>query len=184
MAIRRNTPFLLALCSLTLAACGGSNEPLRDVGSNEYFSNSINRTSSDSGGPGIAGDSGISFGIGGKRPDSEASLSGAGIGVNAYLWRATLDTLSFMPLVSADPMGGVIITDWWQTGGQPRERFKATAYILSRRLRSDGIKVTIFRQVEQNGQWVDAPTAASTRGEIEDKIIARARELRAPFAQN
>jgi hypothetical protein len=108
----------------------------------------------------------------------------AGIGVNAYLWRATLDTLSFMPLVSADPMGGVIITDWWQTGTVPKERFKATAYILSRRLRSDGIKVSLFRQVEQNGQWVDAPVTGSTRGELEDKIIARARELRAPVAQN
>ena len=66
----------------------------------------------------------------------------------------------------------------------PKERFKATAYILSRRLRSDGIKVSLFRQVEQNGQWVDTPVNGTTRGELEDKIIARARELRAPVAQN
>ena len=183
MITKHLSPTSLALCALILSGCGGSNNDVREVGTNEYFRSSSNATGVDTS-PGIAGEGGISFGIGGKRPDSEASLGGAGIGVNAYLWRATLDTLSFMPLVSADPMGGVIITDWWQTGTQPRERFKATAYILSRRLRSDGIKVTIFRQVEQNGQWVDTPVASSTRGEIEDKIIARARELRAPFAQN
>jgi hypothetical protein len=174
---------VFAVCGLILAGCGSPN--VRPVANSEYFSNSTNATSSDNG-PGLLGDGGLTFGIGGKRTDPSGSGdgSGAGIGVNAYLWRATLDTLSFMPLVSADPMGGVIITDWWQTGTQPRERFKATAYILSRRLRSDGIKVSLFRQVEQNGQWVDTPVNATTRGELEDKIIARARELRAPFAQN
>ncbi len=176
-------PAVFALCGLALAGCSSANP--REVGSNEYFGSSSQQTGANAD-PGILGDSGLSFGIGGKRsdPDSAGGTGGAGIGVNAYLWRATLDTLSFMPLVSADPMGGVIITDWWQTGTAPPERFKATAYILSRRLRSDGIKVSIFRQVEQNGQWVDTPVNASTRGEIEDKIIARARELRAPFAQN
>jgi hypothetical protein len=183
MNVRHHAPTVLALCGLILAGCGGSAQSVRQVTSDEYFHNSANTTGPDTS-PGIAGEGGITFGVGGKRPDDEGGTGGGGIGVNAYLWRATLDTLSFMPLVSADPMGGVIITDWWQTGTQPRERFKATAYILSRRLRSDGIKVTIFRQVEQNGQWVDTPVAPSTRGEIEDKIIARARELRAPFAQN
>jgi hypothetical protein len=172
----------LALGGLVLAGCSGANP--RAVGNDEYFSSSTQQTAADTS-PGILGGGGISFGIGGKRDDAgDGSGTGGGIGVNAYLWRATLDTLSFMPLVSADPMGGVIITDWWQTGTNPPERFKATAYILSRRLRSDGIKVSLFRQVEQNGQWVDTPVNATTRGEIEDKIIARARELRANFAQN
>ena len=173
-------PAVLALCGLVLAGCGSANP--RVVGNDEYFGSSSQQTAASTS-PGILGDSGISFGIGGKRGGADDS-GNTGIGVNAYLWRATLDTLSFMPLVSADPMGGVIITDWWQTGTTPRERFKATAYILSRRLRSDGIKVSLFRQVDQNGQWVDTPVNATTRGEIEDKIIARARELRAPFAQN
>lgn len=168
----------LALGGLVLCGCSAA----REVQPSEYF-NSASYGGADNT-PAIAGDGGLSFGTAGKRDSDKGDSGGGGIGVNAYLWRATLDTLSFMPLVSADPMGGVIITDWWQTGAQPKERFKATAYILSRRLRSDGIKVSLFRQVEQNGQWVDAPVTASTRGELEDKIIARARELRAPVAQN
>jgi len=98
--------------------------------------------------------------------------------VNAYLWRGTLDTLSFMPLASADPFGGVIITDWYSPPNSNDERFKATAYILSRQLRSDGVRVTIFRQVLQNGQWVDATVSPVTVGEIEDKVLVRARQLR------
>lgn len=166
------------LCGVVLASCGQNER--REVGSNEYFSSASEKTSASTT-PGILGESGISFGIGGKRTDADTASTG--IGVNAYLWRATLDTLSFMPLVSADPMGGVIITDWWQPSTAPRERFKANAYILSRRLRSDGIKVSLFHQVEQNGRWVDAGVTASTTGEFEDKILARARELRAPIAE-
>jgi hypothetical protein len=122
------------------------------------------------------GDQGIQL-FGGDKSKSQDDSGGA-LGVNAYLWRAALDTLSFMPLASADPFGGVIITDWYQPPASPGERFKATAYILGRQLRADGVRVTIFRQVDQNGQWVDAPVNATTTGEIEDKVLARARELR------
>jgi hypothetical protein len=95
------------------------------------------------------------------------------------LWRGALDTLSFMPLSSADPFGGVIITDWYQPPGSPDERFKATAYILGRELRSDGIRISIFRQVQDaKGQWVDAQVSPVTVGEIEGRVLARARELR------
>ncbi|MBN8898340.1 MAG: DUF3576 domain-containing protein, partial [Rhodospirillales bacterium] len=89
-----------------------------------------------------------------------------------------LDTLSFMPLSSADPFGGVIITDWYNPPQLPGERYKATAYILGRSLRSDGVRVNIFHQVQQNGQWVDVPVSASTVGEMENKVLARARQLR------
>ena len=106
------------------------------------------------------------------------SGNGTGVAVNAFLWRASLDTINFIPLVSADPFGGVIITDWYTPAGSNGERFKATAYILGRQLRSDGIKVAIFRQVLENGQWVDAPVSPTTSGEIEDKVLARARQLR------
>lgn len=102
----------------------------------------------------------------------------AGVGVNAYLWRAALDTLSFMPLASEDPFGGVISTDWFQPPSSSNERFRATAYILGRGLRADALRVAIFRQVEQNGQWVDASVSKTTTGDIENKILARARELR------
>jgi hypothetical protein len=83
-----------------------------------------------------------------------------------------------MPLASADPFGGVIITDWYTPQASSGERFKATAYILGRELRSDGVRVTIFRQVLQNGQWVDAGVSPVTVGEIENKVLSRARELR------
>jgi hypothetical protein len=131
-------------------------------------------------GPGagsILGDNGITFGTAKTRGDGSGG-AGSALGVNAYLWRGALDTLSFMPLASADPFGGVIITDWYQPPGSQDERFKATAYILGRELRSDGVRVTIFRQVMQNGQWVDAQVSPVTVGEIEGRVLARARELR------
>jgi hypothetical protein len=115
---------------------------------------------------------------GGQGPQDQ----GGALGVNAYLWRGALDTLSFMPLSSADPFGGVIITDWYQPPSANGERFKATAYILGRQLRADAIRVTVFRQVQQGGQWVDAPVSPATTGEIENKVLARARELRAQSA--
>ncbi len=129
---------------------------------------------------GLGGDGGL-FNFGGKSDNSDQS--GAGLGVNAYLWRGTLDTLSFMPLASADPFGGVIITDWYSPpAAEGGERFKATAYILGRQLRADGIKVSIFRQVMTRGQWTDSAVAPGTATEIENKVLARARELRSQSA--
>lgn len=121
-------------------------------------------------------------GLGAPQVDTNGDKAASGIGVNEYLWRGALETLSFMPLSSADPFGGVIITDWFQPPSTPGERFKATAYILGRELRSDGIRIAIYRQTLQEGRWVDADVAASTVSEIEDKVLARARELRARSA--
>jgi hypothetical protein len=126
-------------------------------------------------------DSGTIFGIGKgpkDRDNSGGGYGGGGIGVNAFLWRGALDTIAFMPVASADPFGGVIITDWYTPPGTSGERFKATIYILSRDLRSDGVRVNIYRQVLQNGQWIDAPVADSTVGDIENKVLARARHMR------
>ena len=115
---------------------------------------------------------------GGER--AAAGRAGApAIGVNSYLWRASLDTLTFMPLASADPYGGVIITDWYANPEQPAERFKATVYILDTRLRADGLNVTIFKQTrDAAGAWVDAPVAPQTETDIENAILTRARQLR------
>lgn len=101
------------------------------------------------------------------------------IGVNAYLWRATLDTLAFMPLASADPYGGVIITDWYVNPEKPDERFKCTVYILDTRLRGDGLKVTVYKEVS-NGQggWLSSQPADQTSIDIENAILTRARQLR------
>ena len=114
----------------------------------------------------------------GSRP-APATAPQAGIGVNAYLWRATLDTLAFMPLASADPFGGTVITDWYTNPEQPTERFKATVYILDTRLRADGLNVTVFKQTRNDkGEWVDAPVAGQTDVDIENAILTRARQLR------
>jgi hypothetical protein len=127
----------------------------------------------------LNGDNDTLFSFGKGSPDQDTS---GGLGVNVYLWRAALDTLAFMPLASADPFGGVIITDWYQPPTSNGERFKATAYILGRQLRADGVRVQIFRQVLQGGQWVDAPVSATTSADIENKVLARARELRTQTA--
>jgi hypothetical protein len=100
------------------------------------------------------------------------------VGVNSYLWHASLDTLSFMPLASADPFGGVIITDWYSSPQDINERLKVTIYILDRRLRADGIRIAVFRQTRSNEGWVDAPVNAETSVKLEDAILTRARELR------
>jgi hypothetical protein len=100
------------------------------------------------------------------------------LGVNSYLWHATLDTLSFIPLSSADPFGGVVITDWYSAPEAPNERMKVTVYILDRNLRADGLKVAVFRQTKSNEGWVDAQVAADTAIKLEDAILTRARELR------
>ncbi len=100
------------------------------------------------------------------------------IGVNAYLWRASLDTLSFMPLASADPYGGVITTDWYANPEKPDERFKVTVYILDTRLRADGISAAVFREQLTNGVWSTAPTSPDTGIAMENAILQKARELR------
>jgi len=100
------------------------------------------------------------------------------LGVNSYLWQATLDTLAFMPLASADPYGGVIITDWYSAPSDPNERMKLTIYILDRRLRADGLKVAVFRQTRSNEGWIDADVNPQTATRLEDAILTRARELR------
>ena len=116
--------------------------------------------------------------FGGDRGGGLGGGGGAGIGVNTYLWRASLDTINFMPLASADPFGGVIITDWYTPPETPDERFKMTVYILDRQLRADGLKVAVFRQARRNGEWVDVEVAPETAIELENAILTRARQLR------
>lgn len=156
-----------------LAACG---QQVRTPGADEY---NLNPEQNEVRGRLFGTDGLVLFGSRTQRDDAGA---GPGLGVNAFLWRATLDTLGFMPLVSADPFGGVIITDWFTPADAPGERFKANAYVLGRQLRSDGIRVQLFRQVQQGGQWVDVPTAQRLNTEMEDRVLARARELRVQSA--
>ena len=129
---------------------------------------------------GVAACSHVPF-TGGQGPKQVAGPDGASaaIGVNGYLWRATLDTLAFMPLASADPYGGVVITDWYTNPEKPDERFKITVYILDARLRADGLNVAVFKQNKAaDGQWIDAPSTSQTETDFENAILTRARQLR------
>ena len=113
-----------------------------------------------------------------NRAAEVASTSVTSIGVNSYLWHASLDTLSFLPLASADPFGGVIISEWYVAPSSPNERLKVTIYIMDRALRADALKVVVFRQVANNGTWQDAQPSPDTAHKLEDSILTRARELR------
>jgi Domain of unknown function (DUF3576) len=122
------------------------------------------------------------FGSGGLFGNSDQGATGnqggGVLGVNSLLWRASLDTVSFMPLVSADPFGGVIITDWYSPPSTPGERFKINIYILGRQLRADGIRASVFHQVQQGTAWADAAVAPNTATDLENAILTRARQMR------
>lgn len=106
------------------------------------------------------------------------------VSVNAFLWRAALDTVTFMPVIQADPYGGVILTDWYSPPATPNERFKVNLYIVDAALRADGVRATVFRQELKGGLWVDAPVTAETGTQMEDSILTRARQLRQQSAAN
>lgn len=167
MKMRRWMVVFAAVLAIGLSGCGKSKEvPETDYNDPRFKGTQFGTMFGD--GP-----------IFGTAKGDNANNAGGALGVNAYLWRGALDTLNFMPLVSADPFGGVIITDWYQPPGGNGERFKATAFILGRALRADGVRVSVFRQVAQNGGWVDQPVSPTTNTEMENKVLSRARELRA-----
>ncbi|MEJ7932690.1 DUF3576 domain-containing protein [Sphingobium sp. AN558] len=114
-----------------------------------------------------------------ERPKADLAASKiTTIGVNSYLWRASLDSISFMPLVQTDSNGGVIVTDWYANPNSPNERMKLTVTILDQDLRADALRVAASRQVLQGGQWLDAPVAAATVQKLEEVILTKARDLR------
>ena len=163
------------LGGLVLAGCSGdfspdgSESPDRRDGVERQVEGSV-----------LGGDGGLNL-LGG---DEDAPQGGTGIGVNAYLWRASLDTLSFMPVNSADPFGGVVLTDWYSPPETPNERFKVNLYILGRQLRADGLRVSVFRQERgPQGNWRDVDVNGQTATELENAILARAREMRIASVQ-
>lgn len=114
-----------------------------------------------------------------ERPKADLAASQlTTIGVNSYLWRASLETVSFAPLLQADSAGGVIVTDWYTNPTNPGERVKVTVTILDQDLRADALRVAASRQVAQGGGWVDAPVQAATVQKLEDIILTKARDLR------
>jgi Domain of unknown function (DUF3576) len=160
--------FLAALLPLFIAGCS-------DLDTDPTYSNKEHdqlykngSLLSDEGGLGIFSDN-----------NKAKGADGAGIGVNAFLWRATLDTINFMPIASADPFGGVIITDWYSPPDLPNERTKLNVFIRDRDLRADGVKVSIFRQTKDaDGDWVDATVAPATSVSLENAILTKARQIR------
>jgi hypothetical protein len=118
-------------------------------------------------------------GGGGGRPQADLAASKVTtIGVNSYLWRASLDSLSAMPLLQTDSNGGVIVTDWYVNPNVPTERMKVTVSILDQDLRADALRVAALREINRGGQWVSAPVQAATVQKLEDVILTRARDLR------
>jgi len=121
----------------------------------------------------------VSCGGGKGKPKADIAASRVTtIGVNSYLWRASLESLSFMPMLQTDSNGGVIVTDWYANPNNPGERMKVTVTILDQDLRADALRVAASRQVSQNGVWVDAPVQAATVQKLEDIILTKARDLR------
>ncbi len=162
-----------ALSTLGLSACESIKTEAR------YPTGYDRKTSSTddayAGKSSIFGKGGIKL-LGGKDKDDDER--GSGIGVNAHLWRASLDTVSFMPLASADPFGGVILTDWYAPEETPNERFKVNVFIMGRELRSDGVRVRVFKQAYKEGTWRDIKASDDTDRQMEDAILTRARQLR------
>jgi len=111
------------------------------------------------------------------KAQSQTQAAAPNMGVNTYLWRASLETLNFMPLDQVDPFGGVIITDWYSSPTEPTEQFKANVFILDTNLRADGLKVSIFKQTRSGTGWQDATVDADTARQIENAILTKAREL-------
>lgn len=128
----------------------------------------------------IMGEDGLKL-LGGK---NKSGAGEGGIGVNSFLWRATLDTVSFMPLASADPFGGVILTDWYTDPATPNERVKINAFIMGRELKADGIRIRTFRQEIQGSAWRDVPVSEETSRKLEDTVLTRARQLRIKHLAN
>lgn len=161
----------LVLMTLSLGACGlfsgGSGPSQEEVQRREMYKY----------GSVLGGEGGINLLSSSKRVENDGG--GGGLGVNSFLWRGSLDTLKFMPIASADPFGGVILTDWYSPPDASDSRFKVNVYILDKQLRADALKVSVFRQArERGGSWHDTKVGADTAGQLEDTILTRARQLR------
>ena len=170
--IRRSVFVMLAVVlALGAAGCADSKtEAKYPTVSRDDLSNSKDIYGKESS---IFGEGSHLFGGGNKDKEDNS-----GIGVNSFLWRASLDTVAFMPLASADPFGGVILTDWYSPPDAPNDRFKMNVLILDKHLRSDAVQVKVFKQTQKGGAWRDAAVPPDMGPKIEDAILTRARQMR------
>lgn len=164
----------LMMLSLLLTACSGDPSSTASSENEQNYPKGHKIERKESRGS-LTGDSGL-FGMGGA--DQEEGKGGGVLGVNAFLWRATLDTLAFMPLASADPFGGTILTDWYEDPKTPGERYKVNAIILDKTLRADGVRITVFKQKMEGGTWRDQKVDNRLGRSLEDVILTRAKQLK------
>jgi hypothetical protein len=181
ISIRILVVLVETLTLFVLGACGGETDSKSDDARNQSRNSSQRAMNQGLGGKNR--EEGSLFGPGGlfgTKANQKNEDNGSGVAVNAYLWRASLDTINFIPLVSADPFGGVIITDWYTPAETPNERMKVQVTILDRELRADGVRVAVFKQqtAPKGGNWVDAQVDPRTNIDIENAILTRARQLR------
>jgi len=172
--MRRFSGIFFVLIFLALSACTGplkkeASYPSRPEGTDEVLYSDQKQETIWGEGKSLGGHI---FG------NDEEKDEGGGIGVNSFLWRAALDTIAFMPVASADPFGGVILTDWYEDPDAPGERFKLNIYILDKQLRADGVRAAVFKQKQGKGSWQDVKVADDMALNIENTILTRARELR------
>lgn len=173
--------FICTIMALLLAGCSSSEDGEGRIKKEAKYPTGADRGATDdiyAEPETIWGGGRSMFSFGGDNDKDKRRSGNSGLEINSFLWRASLDTVSFMPLASADPFGGVIITEWYEPPETKGERFKVNAFILGRELRTNALKVKIFRQVKKNGRWEDAKTSPEARQKLEDTILTRARALR------
>ena len=130
-------------------------------------------------GGGLLGKSGVSFGgILNNNEENKVSSSTVAMSVNPFLWRAALETINFMPLNSADQIGGTIITDWYSTENNQKERCKLNIFITGKKLNTENLKVASFCQEFKNPMWVNIKTEQENNIKIENAILNKAKKLK------
>jgi hypothetical protein len=163
---------LLILSLGLLAGCGLKSEAKYPTGADRAATGADNIYSKA---PSVLGEGGLSGALSGSKDNGKGE---DGVQVNSYLWRASLDTISFIPVTSADPFGGTIITDWFADQNAKGERTKLNVFILGRELKASNLRVKAFRQIASNGVWQDAAVNPTTERALEDAILTKARQLR------
>jgi len=122
-------------------------------------------------------DSLLSFGKD-QEKEEQTQTSTLGLPVNSYLWRASIETINFMPLSSTDPFAGTIITDWYTSETKTNERCKLNIFINGKDLKTQNLRVSSFCQRLNNGQWVNMTTNKEDNLKIENAILNKAKKLR------
>ncbi len=179
------TAVIAALAVGVLAGCGGGGGGLSGIETTAEYPRGSNQRQAGVQQPqgeseGVFGKDGLKLFGGGE--DGEGG-GGSGVPVNAWLWEASVDSVMFMPLTTADPFGGMLVTDWYTPPESPNERFKIQVKVGTE-LRADGVKATVFRQQrDPTGSWIQAPVDPQTNRDFEDLILTRARQLRVQSAE-